>query len=235
MAFQLSNGRFASWKYTTLTPTPYCPRSTYASETKSDVWVASGSGVCVAGVGWDIWVASGSGACVAGVGSDVWVASGSGVCVAGVGSDVWVASGSGVCIPLSPHPSNTMLPMVPIRTIERIRIVIVVIPLFKTEVSNHTCCPLGHITHFPFLNATTLLESDGLSHAWHPPRISIQDRIPHVHVDTTVRTPAAPWMSSLHVQPPVVSPRAAVESMKVLRLGRRGGRLRRTLVVFGAA
>lgn len=46
--------------------------------------------------------------------------------------------------------------------------------------------------------------------AWHPPRISIQDQIPHVHVDTTVRTPAAPWMSSLHVQPPVVSPRAAV-------------------------
>lgn len=123
--------------------------------------------------------------------------------------------------------------MVPIRTIERIRIVIVVIPLFKTEGSNHTRYPLGHITLFPFLNATTLLESDGLSHAWHPPRISIQDQIPHVHVDTTVRTPAAPWMSSLHVQPPVVSPRAAVESMKVLRLARRSGRLRRTLVVWG--
>ena len=78
--------------------------------------------------------------CVAGVGSDV--------CIAGVGSDVCIAGVvSDICGSREPHPSDTILPMAPMRTIERIRVIIDVIPLFKIEVSSH---PLRRITRLSF-------------------------------------------------------------------------------------
>lgn len=52
--------------------------------------------------------------------------------------------------------------MAPMRTIERIRVIMDVIPLFKIEVSSH---PLRRITRLSFPNAVTLLESDAFSHA----------------------------------------------------------------------